>query len=84
MMERQWWILAVVVVSTLLSVAYLLRILAPMLRDTGETRRAAIRPTGPAIPPIAAGAALALAVAAVASGFVVVHFDALLQIGGQA
>ncbi|PMC62710.1 oxidoreductase [Corynebacterium xerosis] len=83
-MERQWWILAVVVVSTLLSVAYLLRILAPMLRDTGESRRAAIRPTGPAIPPVVAGAALALAVAAVASGFIVVHFDALLQIGGPA
>ncbi|MFD5867859.1 complex I subunit 5 family protein [Corynebacterium sp. NPDC060344] len=83
-MERQWWILAAIVAATLLSVAYLLRILAPMLRDTGENRSAAARPTGPAIPAAATGAALVLAVAAVASGFVVVHFDALLQIGGPA
>ncbi len=83
-MERQWWILATIVGATLLSVAYMLRILAPMLRDTGENRSAAVRPTGPDIPVTAAAAALALAVAAVASGFVVVHFDALLQIGGPA
>lgn len=104
-MADQWWLLGTVVVSTLLSAGYLLRILAPIFRDTGDDggtsdatsdaianataavstdgdSRVATAAVGPPIPVTAAGAALALAVLSVAAGFAVVHFDALLQVGG--